>query len=557
VKEAMADKQSSSRISACFERDVQQQTISQSFERVQKYERKGKRWRELTDSVTYFLAKGMLPLNTVEKPGFKKMISSFDNRYEVPSRTYFSRTAIPALYDVVRSNVQLEITKVHYYSSTTDLWSSVGLCPYISFTIHYIDDQWNLRSRCLQTQFLPQDHTGENLADAFTSTLEAWTLDVAKQVCLTTDSASNMINAAQRLNWIRLSCFGHNLHLAITKAIKDDTRCTRAIDLCKKIVSAFSTSWKRKRELHKCQVDLGLKQQSLVADCPTRWGTTGKMLCRILEQEEAIRRALSMDRKVTHLLPKWQDMDVIKAIHDALSPLSTLTDLLSGENYVTVSVICPMLRLIESRILKEKDTDTQLTKDIKDKICSDLTSRYESYDSSVLHLLNMASVLDPRFKMNYIDSSIIDDLRTSLLSEGEEITIVGCTGALDTELTMGNNTDVTEPPPSKKRNIGSLFKDGEEEQLPILSPSQRIKAELDTYLSSRNLDMEGEPLLWWKQHNVEYPILSKLAQKYLCVCATSTSSERLFSTSGSIVTPQRAGLKPEKVNMLTFLAKNL
>lgn len=95
----------------------------------------------MTDSVTYFLAKEMLPLNTVEKPGFKKMISSCDNRYEVPSRSYFSRTAIPTLYDVIRNNVQSELSRVHYYSSTTDLWSSVGLCPYISYTVHYIDDQ--------------------------------------------------------------------------------------------------------------------------------------------------------------------------------------------------------------------------------------------------------------------------------------------------------------------------------------------------------------------------------------------------------------------------------
>ena len=51
--------------------------------------------------------------------------------------------------------------------------------------------------------------------------------------------------------------------------------------------------------------------------------------------------------------------------------------------------------------------------------------------------------------------------------------------------------------------------------------------------------------------------LRKLAQSYLSVCVTSSPSERLFSTSGNIVTTQRDSLKPDKVNMLVFLTKNL
>lgn len=263
----------------------------------------------------------------------------------------------------------------------------------------------------------------------------------------------------------------------------------------------------KKLELHKYQADLhvGLKQQSLVADCPTRWSTTGKMIARILEQEEPIRRALSIDRKVTHLLPKWQELKLYTKLfpHSHLSHICCLVK-------ITSQYLLFVQSYTKRKILKENDTDTDLTKYIKEKIHSDLTTHYQSYDSSVLHLLNMASVLDTRFKMKYIDSSFYDNLKESLLSEGEEIAPVNVTGAMET------GSSDTEPPPSKKSNIGSLFKDGEDEQLPILSPSQRIKAELETYLSSKNLDMEQEPLLWWKQHCLEYPILSLLARKYLC-----------------------------------------
>lgn len=58
------------------------------------------------------------------------------------------------------------------------------------------------------------------------------------------------------------------------------------------------------------------------------------MVSRILQQEEAIRVVLSADRNTTHLVPTWQDIDVLQSIDQALTPLSSLTDMLSGEEYV-------------------------------------------------------------------------------------------------------------------------------------------------------------------------------------------------------------------------------
>ena len=53
-----------------------------------------------------------------------------------------------------------------------------------------------------------------------------------------------------------------------------------------------------------------------------KMGFTQKMVDRILEQESAIRVVFSSDRKVLHLIPTWQDIEVLKAINDALGPLA-------------------------------------------------------------------------------------------------------------------------------------------------------------------------------------------------------------------------------------------
>ena len=49
-----------------------------------------------------------------------------------------------------------------------------------------------------------------------------------------------------------------------------------------------------------------------IQECPTRWGSMNKMIARILEQEEAIRRVLSSDRKTASLSLTWQDKDVLE-----------------------------------------------------------------------------------------------------------------------------------------------------------------------------------------------------------------------------------------------------
>ena len=410
--------------------------------------------------------------------------------------------------------------------------------------------------RCLQTQFLPHDHTGANLAEAMEAVLESWELSTARQVCLTTDNGANIVCAADLLTWPRLSCFGHNLHLAITNSLKEDHRCNRAIAVSRKIVSTFSMSWKRRRELTKTQINLGLQKRSLVADCSTRWGSLEKMVGRILQQEEAIRVVLSADRKTSHLVPKWQDIDVLKALHQALSPLSSLTEMLSGEEYVTVSAVLPMLKLIGNKLLKDDESDTRLTKDIKKRIREDLDRRYDGIPDRVAEILNAATFLDPRFKTNYIKDSDLESTKQMLVDESADISL-----GLSTATSQVGEPSTSDPPPVKKRNLGSMLKadkdQDDQEQMPLLSIEQRIIAELNCFEKAPLLGTEEDPLLWWKLQSPNYPILSTFAKKYLAVCATSAASERLFSTSGKIVSPLRASLKPEKVEMLVFLAKNL
>ena len=69
----------------------------------------------------FVLARDGQPMYTVEKSCFRQMLKTFDAKYQLPSRKYFSETAIPRLYSSVREKVLEELSSVEYFSGTTDL----------------------------------------------------------------------------------------------------------------------------------------------------------------------------------------------------------------------------------------------------------------------------------------------------------------------------------------------------------------------------------------------------------------------------------------------------
>ena len=79
-------------------------------------------------------------------------------------------------------------------------------------------------------------------------------------------------------------------------------------------------------------------------------------------------QVLSVDRKTAHLVPTWQNLEVLESINKALAPLADFMDILSGEKYVTFSALVPFLKHITDDILCEDEEDTTLTADIKQQI---------------------------------------------------------------------------------------------------------------------------------------------------------------------------------------------
>lgn len=125
-------------------------------------ERNSKRHTELTQAVTEFTEKDMMPISTATGPGFMAMVTNMDKWYRPPSHTYFSQVAIPDLETKCRQRVAAELKTVELSAAATDLWSSCTKELHQSLTVHCLDKDFNLKARCIQASCYPVDHTSHS-----------------------------------------------------------------------------------------------------------------------------------------------------------------------------------------------------------------------------------------------------------------------------------------------------------------------------------------------------------------------------------------------------------
>jgi hypothetical protein len=90
-----------------------------------------------------------------------------------------------------------------------------------------------------------------------------------------------------------------------------------------------------------------------------------------------------------------------------------------------------------------------------------------------------------------------------------------------------------------------------------MSQERRIDDEFALYIrDAYSTPKDADPFLWWKNNHSKYPLIAKLARKWLGTVATSVPSERAFSTSGNTVTAKRCSLSLGLVRDVVFISEN-
>lgn len=178
----------------------------------------------ITKKIVDFVCKDLRPFDIITDQGFKELaqeminIGSTYGCFRVddlfPHPTTISRHLIKEA-DSVKSSLIVKLKDIFELNGgafTSDMWTDdYRKISYISLTVHYIDENWQLKEQILAASKFPElRHTAEQIKRTIFNILKSYNLipDVTmKRYTFVTDSASNYISAFKGSNHI--PCFAH------------------------------------------------------------------------------------------------------------------------------------------------------------------------------------------------------------------------------------------------------------------------------------------------------------------------------------------------------------
>ncbi|XP_017475565.1 PREDICTED: zinc finger BED domain-containing protein 4-like [Rhagoletis zephyria] len=266
---------------------------------------------------------------------------------------------------------------------------------FLGVTAHYIENN-KIMSRCLETKELDERHTADYIAENLRAICAKFHVETSKITCVVTDNGANMVAAVNSFvgRSSHLSCFAHSFNLVVETVYKLEPFCALT-EKIRNVVKFFKNSVVYSDKLRSAQSCNSPKKP--VLDVRTRWNSLYYMLDRYVELAPVIHQILLLDSKAPHL-PTALELKTIEEILDVLKPFEIATKEISGENFVTVSKVIPIVKTLRAQMRNEmlKNASSDLVLKMKTLLNNQLTTRFKNIEDN--HILALSCVLDPRFK---------------------------------------------------------------------------------------------------------------------------------------------------------------
>lgn len=379
---------------------------------------------ELTNSILNMLVSDMRPLSMVEDSGFKAMVATFHPKYELPSRTFFTKE-MEKKYEDVKAKVKQALQETECIALTTDIWTSIATEAYIGVTCHYIGVNWRMVSHCLTTMPLEERHTAANIAQWIEEVTTKFDIPVKKIKAVVHDNGANVVAAAkilqERHGWASVRCAGHTLNLVVQSSLKIHQAVSKCVTAARCLVEHFKKSELASTKLKDKQKQMGAKENMLVQSVCTRWNSTYAMLSRLQEQRWPVTATLS-DPAVTqrgkHYLDlKPEQWNLIEELNQVLEPFESATVFLSGQQYVTLSALPHLVCKLKQNI-EEPELETAPVRSFQTHAAEQITERWEGlteFTPESPNITLLAAALDPRFrKMKFLPADEVFKIQNTV-----------------------------------------------------------------------------------------------------------------------------------------------
>jgi hypothetical protein len=554
------------------------------FRQVIKFNNQDKKQLQFDMEVMKFIALSNLSFNIVSSEGFIGLIKFLEPRYHVKSHRTFARSKLPLLYSNVKEAVdfklQEELPSCDGVAFTTDLWSSRAFDPYLGMTVHFIDQKFNLQKFLIHCCKAEGRHTAQFIASNLDSVVQKLKLNNETARYCTSDNAANMLAAVGKLtNEITggLGCIDHLLNLIVNASIKAIPEVRDAIESFKKLASrTHKSSLDQQRIRREC--DRVSKDDSnpvpvtfckIITPVETRWNSI-LMMCRsILSLRPALENikedhSKSTDLRLQSAIPEPEEFDLIGSIIKPLAKVEAMSEVLSGDQYVTLPLVIPRLHSISLTLHSMVAKDGPATKKFAQCMLEEFELRFPKCGTENF-LYGVGNLLHPFFRGLIIkEFGSYPKIIKQFFEENEEKEEEKPQPKVpesDETMTKDDDDDFDEEGyfkmiAQKHKTHNKSINENSTQTFETAITSLQLEWNRYQNLPDVN-DHKVDILGWWAEKKKEFPLLAKAVRKYLCIQATSASCERVFSTGGQTVSVKRTKLDPENVHMLVYCKENL
>ena len=401
--------------------EVPKQSILNHFvaeKKVPKWPKSSEKWKNLTMALAKWFCKSSRSTMMVKDPGFIAFLELACPEYDPPSTTTIAKY-IKQLYDEKKNEICESLEEIEFCAVTTDGGASSDATSFQDTNVHYIDKEMNMKSHCLAVTENKEAHTAVNYRQNVDDVLDEF--GIKEKVVKTITDNENKMRAAFS-DEERSGCVAHILHSSITEGYKKTNEVKDVIEKNRKIATKFHKSYAFKYSLEEEQKKRGLPVRAILQDVPTRWGSTRSSTGSFLDKDEkddeeevnkgsevfrdrfqnmeAINSALRKiqyrgDQKLVQYLLTQEDMARISTVNKFLTKLDIFTTTLGGANYVTSSVLLPVIASMKKMMQVDSNDSVYIAK-LKEVILNEFNKRIAT--NVDVDFFALAAFLDPRWK---------------------------------------------------------------------------------------------------------------------------------------------------------------
>ncbi|KAG6472410.1 zinc finger BED domain-containing protein RICESLEEPER 2-like [Zingiber officinale] len=302
----------------------------------------------------------------------------------------------------------------------------------------------------------------------------------------------------------------------------------------------MSASYLRINMFSEIAKQLQLSSKKLVMDCCTRWNVTFCMLSTALEFKDVFPRYQQRDPTYNSLTSEedWKKVHFVCAF---LEEFNEVIHIISDSEYPTLNLFLPELYNIKKLLNDTKVGEGSFIKNMVKK----MKTKFDKYWGDCNLSISIATVLDPRNKMKFIEWCFLD-IYSEVYAIEHIVTVRETLRLLYSEYVEAHRTNIAEKDvqgdTQKEISSGSNILNGQGKgkvraqfanYIKNADSVEQVKSELEVYFEEGVVfcedDHEFDALSWWKMNNLKFRILSKMTCDVLSIPITFVASESVFS----------------------------